>query len=80
MSRAAVDMSGTRVGRLLVLEKHGTNSDGRVTWLCACDCGSMPIVSGKHMRAGEIKSCGCLKKDTAANNFKARRDDNALPF
>jgi len=32
-------------------------------WKCKCECGNMCIVNSHALRAGEVCSCGCLKKD-----------------
>lgn len=50
---------GNRYGHLLVLEEAG-RKDGRVEWLCRCDCGNLKIATGKSLRAGLVQSCGCL--------------------
>jgi hypothetical protein len=31
-------------------------------WLCRCDCGNQVAVSSGNVKAGHIKSCGCLAK------------------
>jgi hypothetical protein len=64
----ALDMKGRRFGRLLVLEQAGRDSDGAVTWRCECSCGGgkFPTPSGKSLRSGNVRSCGCLRKDRLA--------------
>lgn len=63
----ALDLSGLRFGRLVV--QHLVNSrvakDGkpRRRWLCQCDCGNTIIASTQDLRKGDVKSCGCLKRD-----------------
>lgn len=56
-------MKGLKIGRLFVLEREGTNSDNRATWICLCDCGEKTVVTGKHLRNGDTKICGCLDID-----------------
>ena len=58
-----VDETGVRYGRLVVRERalnHGT----RAAWDCVCDCGGTAVVSGKDLRSGHTRSCGCLRVDT----------------
>ena len=55
-----IDEVGNRYGRLVVLEDCGRAIDGRVLWRCLCDCGNEKITLGKSLRAGLVKSCGCL--------------------
>lgn len=35
------------------------NSCGEVCWICQCKCGTIKAVSGKVLRRGKSKSCGC---------------------
>lgn len=55
------DLTGTRIGKLVVIERAGTNKYGNATWRCLCDCGKETIVSGGKLTGGTTKSCGCLK-------------------
>ena len=49
-----------RFGRLVVIELDN-NKKEKVMWKCKCDCGNITYVSTSNLRAGRIKSCGCLK-------------------
>lgn len=51
---------GNKYGKLTVIEESGRDTDGRVLWKCKCDCGNEKIVLGKSLRAGLVKSCGCI--------------------
>lgn len=33
--------------------------NGRAYWVCQCDCGKVFETSGKQIRSGKVKSCGC---------------------
>ena len=58
----AVDLKGQRFGRLRVLEAaHIEETRGSRPWLVRCDCGAECVVLAKRLRAGEAKSCGCLR-------------------
>lgn len=50
---------GQKFNRLLVTGRASTTKDGRITWFCLCDCGNTVIASGKGLRNGHTKSCGC---------------------
>lgn len=68
-SWAKRDIAGQKFNRLSVLSEAGRSKDRKVLWLCRCDCGTELIVSGKRLRNGESKSCGCLKSEmTTARN------------
>jgi hypothetical protein len=64
MGRPAIDLTGQRFGKLIVLEKadkpkHLKNSS--IYWLCKCDCGGTIIGNSSDLRKGYLKSCGCLR-------------------
>ena len=55
------DITNQRFGLLVALEpiiKRGKY--GYVKWKCKCDCGNIKILRGSSLRAGQVKSCGCL--------------------
>ena len=65
----AVDLTGQRFGRLLVLER--TENMGRQTaWLCKCDCGNQKAVPYWNLVSGQTISCGCYAKEVSAKNAK----------
>ena len=53
------DLIGKRFGRLVVIEKSQRN-DGKIMWLCECDCGGEIEVTTNHLTTGNTQSCGCL--------------------
>lgn len=57
-------MSGWRFGRLTVVAPaHWDRKEHSRYWRCLCDCGIEHVTSGKRLRKGETKSCGCLRID-----------------
>lgn len=54
------DLSGKRVGRLLVNKKVGNNKHGASKWECLCDCGNTTIVISRQLITNRTRSCGCL--------------------
>lgn len=54
------DISNQKFGNLSVVEYIGIGKEGRAIWKCKCICGNFVEISGKHLRAGQRKSCGCL--------------------
>lgn len=63
-----IDMTGRIIGRLTVIEECGRDAQGNVLWRCRCECGNEVIVSGGHLRSGNTKSCGCLRRERAAED------------
>lgn len=61
---------GTRFGRLTVIRMTKKRKDGRVLFECRCKCGKKRVlVSGKALRAGTTKSCGCLRAEGNHKHF-----------
>lgn len=59
-----LDLTGQRFGRLLVLheiEKKPPSLEPR--WLCKCDCGNTKEANTMNLRSGDVRSCGCLKRE-----------------
>lgn len=55
-------VAGDRFGRLVAIEPAGFATYGRNmrTTLCRCDCGTEKVLPNHSLRAGQIRSCGCL--------------------
>ncbi len=64
-SNKAVDLTGQRFGRLTVMQRV-RNVRNKPAWKCTCDCGGTIAVTGQSLRNGSTRSCGCLRKETAA--------------
>lgn len=56
--RLPVPMVGRVFGRLTVLEREGSKHEA-AAWRCRCVCEREVVVSGKVLRRGHSKSCGC---------------------
>lgn len=70
------DLTGQTFGRLKVLERAGSNKDGRALWLCKCDCGKITVKTGKLLLNGHCKSCGCGEYENRVNNVTSHRLSN----
>lgn len=69
------DFTGQKFGRLIVIGMHEIRAR-RTHWLCRCKCGNETVVSGSNLRATAMKpirSCGCLRRETAGSMGKATR-------
>lgn len=71
------DYTGMRFGKLTVLyvdeERTG---DGKVYWICRCDCGKLTSVQSTQL--SRIKSCGCARNSKEAKE-KARITRRSYP-
>lgn len=55
-----VDLTGTRIGRLLVISLVGSAPR---RWRVKCDCGVEKIISAGALINGKSNSCGCLRAE-----------------
>lgn len=62
----AVNETGKRYGRLVVIERVDDPRRHGAFWRCRCDCGTMCTVLGRSLRVGATHSCGCLKREVMA--------------
>lgn len=60
-----VELTGRRFCRLVVLSRAENGPRGHRRWMCRCDCGAEIAVRAGHLNNGEMKSCGCLRRDTS---------------
>lgn len=71
MSNPIIHTGGERFGRLVVI-RQSENIGGRRAWHCQCDCGATCNVTGKALRQGGTKSCGCLHSDLVSARMKVQ--------
>jgi len=59
------DLTGTKFGRLLVVElDHINQKSHQAYWDCLCDCGNTTISNTQSLKSGHAQSCGCLQKES----------------
>lgn len=61
-ARPFTNLSGERFGRWAVI-RRARNKNGRVCWLCKCDCGKEKNIVSHSLIRGDSKSCGCLRRE-----------------
>lgn len=59
------NLTGQRFGRLSVIQSTPERKDGRIVWLCKCDCGVV-FAGSSTLHNGYTRSCGCLKEEQDA--------------
>lgn len=64
-----VNLTGQKFNRLTAILPTNLRFDHSVVWLCKCECGNDFLLSSKLLQNGHTKSCGCLKKETAGQNW-----------
>jgi len=72
MHKRIIDITGQRFSRLVVISY--SHSKGNTYWNCLCNCGNKTVVSKPNLFSGDIKSCGCLLKETYANKRTTEED------
>ena len=68
----ALNLTGKRFGRLIVIERDYSKKTNNALWKCICDCGNSTIAAASNL--GKTKfSCGCFKTESARASLKANR-------
>ena len=79
-----IDLVGRRFEKLLVKNRDNNTKSGKARWNCLCDCGNEKIIDSYHLIHGNIKSCGCIKKEMLRrrneikNPLWTEKEDNTL--
>ena len=67
-------MIGKTFGKLTVLEEVAERTkDRRIQYRCSCECGGKSTNTGKSLRTGQTKSCGCIYGQALFKENAARR-------
>lgn len=64
----AAELTNERFGRLIVVRATGELDHSSIVWHCRCDCGGETDASSRALRSGKVRSCGCLRVETARIN------------
>lgn len=70
------DLTGQIFGRLTVI-KEEYNKNKQFYYLCQCECGNTTVTRGDLLRAGKVKSCGCLQ-DEVRQDFGKKSEKHYL--
>lgn len=73
------NLSGQSFGRLTVLMQVGSDERGRL-WLCRCVCGNEKTSTTETLRAGIVKSCGCLKRELLTKGIHTIHGNSRHPL
>ena len=65
-----VDITGEKYGRLTAIRPTEKRQNGKVVWLCECECGNETLVTSNRLRSGNTSSCGCLYTETRKGKLK----------
>lgn len=66
MPRFAENLIGFRFGRLVVIGRAENDKSRHAQWICRCDCGNETIVGARHLKSGDVQSCGCYNRNCSS--------------
>lgn len=69
---------GERYGRLVVIERAGSNKQNKALWLCRCDCGGSTITWFRPTQL--TQSCGCITRENIAALGRASRKGDVIKY
>lgn len=72
MAPKIIDLTGKKIGRLLVLRRHLPIVPQKPKCECLCDCGTKTVIEGGELRRkGERarKSCGCALREAMQSQW-----------
>ena len=71
------DIKGERFKHLIAIEELPERTkDGKIVYLCKCDCGNNRKVKATELRNGKVTSCGCVHGNKRYNNFSMENPDD----
>jgi hypothetical protein len=73
MNRNIKNIFGKKFGKLLVVKLTNERRRGYVIWKCKCDCGNISFVRSVDLLSGNVKSCGCWRKEIGKKMIKTNR-------
>jgi hypothetical protein len=62
------DLTGERFGFWIVKSMGPKNINGKIQWLCQCECGTEKLVEANSLRSCNSTSCGCNHNPNLINN------------
>ena len=63
----ALNLINKKFGRYKVIKQLSKRQNGKIMWLCICDCGKERKVVGSNLKNNRSQSCGCLPLEKIKN-------------
>lgn len=57
------NLIGIKYGLLTPIKRMPSNKNGKVIWLCKCECGNETEAIGSSLLSRNTLSCGCIKRE-----------------
>lgn len=70
------NLTGRKFDRLTVLGLSPKKIGRKSYWVCKCICGNEILVRSDSLKAGDVRSCGCLKKEQDKINMTSLNGKN----
>lgn len=77
--RTILDLTEKIYGRLIVLGID-KRINGKVYWLCKCECKNTCSIITANLKNGHTKSCGCLHYETNCSNALTHGDSTLKEY
>lgn len=71
-----VNLKGKKFGKLTVIGIDVERTKSKTYWMCQCECGNKKSVRSDCLQNGNVKSCGCLKKEQDIYNLGIKNNHN----
>mgnify|MGYP007121549082 CR=1 FL=1 len=71
-------LKGQQFGRLLVVDRAGSDKAKNATWRCRCDCGKEKVVSSRDLITGDTRSCGCLQRELVRERMTTHKASKTI--
>jgi hypothetical protein len=72
-----LNLAGRRFGRLKAIRPAEQRAKfGKIQWLCRCNCGRECTVTVDDLRAGKVRSCGCLRRSACSKTKPFTKKDS----
>ena len=68
-----IDLTGEKIGKLTVIEKTNKRNNGKIVWLCKCECGNLIEVRSTSLTQKITTSCGCNRKLLNSKNLLGQK-------
>ena len=69
---------GEKYGKLTVIEQLDERKNGKVLWLCKCECGGEIKTYKSKLESSSVKSCGCLHINLLFKNGNVPKNKNPI--
>lgn len=74
----AIDLSGKRFDRLVVIERITNGDKNHTYWKCLCNCGNETIARSDALKDGNKKSCGCYHDEMAGKRISQLKTKHGM--